>query len=175
MCVFTYVHTRHVATNLLVACLVLITYLFVCIHMCIHMHVYTAHRAKSSCHSLCIDSWPLCMYTCVELRVCIHSTPCTVFIMSIHVCIVTTRQARCLCGFPFLCVYMCAYKVAKTHRIPKLQSIFHKRATKYRSLLRKMTYKDKGSYESSPHCSDNTWGKTFVWLSFIWIWGGYGQ
>jgi len=33
---------------------------------------------------------------------------------------------------------------------PKLQIIFHKRATTYRSLLRKMTYKDKGSYESSP-------------------------
>ena len=35
---------------------------------------------------------------------------------------------------------------------PKLQIIFHKRATKYRSPLRKMTYKDKGSYESSPPC-----------------------
>ena len=35
---------------------------------------------------------------------------------------------------------------------PKLQIIFHKRATKYRSLLRGMTYKDKGSYESSPPC-----------------------
>ena len=35
---------------------------------------------------------------------------------------------------------------------PKLQIIFHKRATKYRSLLRKMTYKDKGSCESSPPC-----------------------
>ena len=33
---------------------------------------------------------------------------------------------------------------------PKLQIIFHERATKFRSLLRKMTYKDKGSYESSP-------------------------
>ena len=33
---------------------------------------------------------------------------------------------------------------------PKLQIIFHKRAAKYRSLLPKMTYKDKGSYESSP-------------------------
>ena len=31
---------------------------------------------------------------------------------------------------------------------PKLQIIVHKRATKYRSLLRKMTYKDKGSYET---------------------------
>ena len=36
---------------------------------------------------------------------------------------------------------------------PKLQIIFHKRATKYRSLLRKMIYQDKGSYESSPPCS----------------------
>jgi len=36
---------------------------------------------------------------------------------------------------------------------PKLQIIFHKRATKYRPLLRKMTYKDKGSYESSPPCT----------------------
>jgi len=35
---------------------------------------------------------------------------------------------------------------------PKLQIIFHQRATKYRSLLRKMTYKDKGSYECSPPC-----------------------
>ena len=39
---------------------------------------------------------------------------------------------------------------------PKLQIIFHKRATKYRSLLRKMTYKDKGSYGSSPPCIGNT-------------------
>ena len=36
---------------------------------------------------------------------------------------------------------------------PKLQIIFHKRATKYMSLLWKMTYKDKGSYESSPPCT----------------------
>jgi len=35
---------------------------------------------------------------------------------------------------------------------PRLQIIFHKRATKYRSLLRKVTYKDKGSHESSPPC-----------------------
>ena len=38
---------------------------------------------------------------------------------------------------------------------PKLQIIFHKRAIRYRSLLRKMMYKDKGSYESSPPCTWN--------------------
>jgi len=37
---------------------------------------------------------------------------------------------------------------------PKLPIVFHKKATKYRSLLRKMAYKDKGSYESSPTCSE---------------------
>jgi len=36
---------------------------------------------------------------------------------------------------------------------PKIQIIFHKRATKYKSLLQKMTYKDKGSHESSPPCT----------------------
>jgi len=36
---------------------------------------------------------------------------------------------------------------------PKLQIIFHKRASKYRSLLQTTTHKDKGSYESSPPCT----------------------
>jgi len=45
---------------------------------------------------------------------------------------------------------------------PKLQIIFHKRANKYRSLLRKMTYKDKGSYESSPPSSKECSGKRCV-------------
>jgi len=38
----------------------------------------------------------------------------------------------------------------------KLQVIFRKRATIYRALLRKMTYEDKASYDSTPphtsHC-----------------------
>jgi len=34
----------------------------------------------------------------------------------------------------------------------KLQVIFRKRATIYRALLWKMTYKDKASYGSSPPC-----------------------
>jgi len=38
------------------------------------------------------------------------------------------------------------YRVAKSYRI------FHKRATKFRSLLRKVTYRDKGCYESWPLC-----------------------
>ena len=45
---------------------------------------------------------------------------------------------------------------------PKLQIIFHTRATKYRSLLQKMTYKDKGS--------SLTWqymGMSYIYIGFV--------
>jgi len=45
-----------------------------------------------------------------------------------------------------------------------LQIIFHKRATEYRSLLRKMTYKDKGSYECSPPCTSSFCSSTLTLL-----------
>ena len=38
----------------------------------------------------------------------------------------------------------------------KLQISFRKRATNYRALLRKMTYKDKASYGPSPICTSNS-------------------
>jgi len=78
----------------------------------------------------------------------------------------------CVCVFVCECVCVCprAFVYVRLHQIkhslssctpgwrrriksPKLQIIFHKRATKYRSLLRKMTCKDKGSYQSSPPCT----------------------
>ena len=49
---------------------------------------------------------------------------------------------------------------------PDLQIIFHKRATKYRSLLRKMTYKDKGSYESSPPCINTQTNSGIFWYTY---------
>jgi len=42
----------------------------------------------------------------------------------------------------------------------KLQIIFHTRATKYRSLFQKMTYKGQGSYESSPPCT-----RVWIWVT----------
>ena len=49
---------------------------------------------------------------------------------------------------------ICHYRVAKSHRMPyKLQDICRKRAINYRALLRKMTYEDKASYDSAPHCT----------------------
>jgi len=53
---------------------------------------------------------------------------------------------------------------------PKLQIIFHKRATIYRALLLKMTYKDKGFYGSSPPCTTNSEVKHVVPPSFgFWV------
>ena len=52
---------------------------------------------------------------------------------------------------------------------PKLQIIFHKRATKYKSLLRKMTYKDKRSYESSPPCIYIIYIARAVYIPYMYI------
>jgi len=63
-------------------------------------------------------------------------------------------------SFAHMTWLICAFEMTQSHTrwrrligTPKLQIIFHKRATKYRSLLWKMTNKHKGSYESSPHCT----------------------
>jgi len=45
---------------------------------------------------------------------------------------------------------------------PELQIIFYKRATKYRAPLLKMTYNDKGSYESLPPCSNSCIPKIYT-------------
>jgi len=44
----------------------------------------------------------------------------------------------------------------------KLQVIFHKRATNNRALLRKITYKNKASYGSSP-----LWSSKFMFIIFL--------
>jgi len=58
------------------------------------------------------------------------------------------------------CMHVCTYRYTGWRRLigsPKSQIIFHKRATKYRLLLRKMPYQDKGAYGSSPPCSTVLW------------------
>ena len=71
----------------------------------------------------------------------------------LYVCI---RDIMCGLVFVRVClalyvyISICRYVSTGWRRLigsSKFQIIFHKRATEYRSLLRKMTYKDKGSYE----------------------------
>ena len=84
------------------------------------------------------------------------SDPVVCLFMCMCACLLVYRYS-CTNAYPYM------YRLIRTQRVatgwrrligsPKLQIIFHKRATKYRSLLRKMTYKDKGSYESLPPCT----------------------
>jgi len=85
-----------------------------------------------------------------------------------HTCTCTEKIHRWTCSYYVFILYVHIilhisnlYIIIRYHTkgwrrligSPKLQIIFHKRATKYWSLVRKMTYKDKGSYESSPPCT----------------------
>jgi len=92
------------------------------------------------------------------------SVSCVYSIFSSYVeYIYTTTQAICT---HIICAFSRVYTHTGWPRLigsPKLQIIFHKKATKYRPLLRKMTYKDKGSYESSPPCN---W--MHMWRVCIW-------
>jgi len=104
----------------------------------------------------------VCVCACVCACVCVRACVCA----CVHVCAYVCVYVR-VCVFVGVCVCdlrrdkessdMCEKDPTEWRRLigsPKLQIIFHKRATKYRSLLRKMTYKDKGSYESSPPCNN---------------------
>jgi len=59
-------------------------------------------------------------------------------------------------------ILICHYRVAKTHRMPQVEVIFRQRATNCRALLRKMTYEDKASYDSTPPCSGHSACDMFV-------------
>ena len=54
------------------------------------------------------------------------------------------------------------YRVTKTHRMPKLQVIFRRRATHYRALSRTMSDEDKAPYDTTPPCI-----KTFLKVSSL--------
>ena len=103
---------------------------------------------------ICTDA-SLNIYISIYVHICVYTH--TVYIC-IHMCVHT---------YIYICIYIYVYMFVHIHihtcihiytgwrRLigsPKLQIIFHKRATKYRSLLRKMTFEDKGTYESSPPC-----------------------
>ena len=132
--------------------------MLICIHICVaylryvsiymstHPPAHTGHTPTNTQHSMYSVSVCIAYIMYIDTRPQTHFT-CWVFV-----------------GFCPLCVGGCvdmsnvneALTCTGWRRLigsPKLQIIFHKRATKYRALLRKMTYKDKGSYESSPPCN----------------------
>jgi len=77
--------------------------------------------------------------------VCVLTGSTSRYLIYMHVCSV------CICGIYIPCVRDTGWW--RPIGCLKLQVIFRKSAINYRALLRKMTYKDKASYGSSPPCS----------------------
>ena len=119
-------------------------YIYIYVFICIHIFTFIGYMCP---HIYLIDMRPhiyhitrMCTYigcTCPHIYyICTYIGDTQIHIDQIYVDLTHTYHTvwRRLIGSP------------------KLQIILHKRATKCRSLLRKMTYKDKASYESSPPC-----------------------
>jgi len=114
--------------------------------MCKHIYTFVCmymHICTFVCLSGVVIHTHIQMYIYAYTYICIH-TRIDVYIYT-HII------------YSYLRMYISRYRYRCTgwRRLMgslTLQIIFHKRATKYRSLLRKMTYKDQGSYESSQPC-----------------------
>jgi len=122
-------------------------YAYICV---LHMHIYmcATYAHMHTCY--------ICTYTYV-LRI-------NVLHMHIYIRVTYTHIHMCDCithtYVLHIHIYTCVTDTGwrRLMKSPTLQIIFHKWAIKYRSLLRKMTYKDKGSYGSSPPCTHlSTW------------------
>ena len=74
---------------------------------------------------------------------------------AVRVCVCARAHARVCANVPAQHVFMCVNVTGWRRLIEclKLQVICCKRATNYRALLQKMTYKDKVSYGSAPPCT----------------------
>jgi len=90
--------------------------------VCAHTFVYTYMYKYMCLPNRCIQN--VCMYVCM--------------FMCMHACM-------------YVCMYVCVY-VAKMHRMPQVAGLSRKCSINHRALLRKVTYKDKASYASSPPC-----------------------
>jgi len=120
--------------------------IYTCIYVCIHIYMYVY-----ICIYMCI-----CMY--INTYICIHIYIYKYIYIHTYMYIYTCVY---LYVYMYLCIYMYVYiyiyEFLTGWRRPigclKLQVIFRKRATNYRTFLRKMTHKDKASYGSSAPCT----------------------
>jgi len=116
------------------------------------------------------------MYNCTCTRVAItfaqhahaHAHSC------VGVCVSereSERQRVCTHIYVYISTFMLQINTSTVEI--KLQVIFHKRATNYGALLRKMTFRDKVSYGSSPPCiyihilTSNKY--VYQWTNELWV------
>jgi len=143
-------------------CVCMYIYIYTCVCVCIYIYIYTCVYVWCVCVTFGLYHRSPCVccvcyrviYMCVCMYIYIYICLCICVSVSVSVSHLSCHWSSCVNYVCYRVIYM--YIDTGWRRLigsPKSQIIFHKRATKYRSLLRKTTYKDKGSYESSPPCS----------------------
>ena len=126
-------------------------------HKYTNMYIFT-HTCVSINTSICIS-----IYMCMHTYIYIYTSTYTCICIYIYVYMCFCIHAKDMCFYTNVCIDIHTFSYGSWRRCgigwrrligsPKLQIIFHKRATKCRSRFRKMTYKDKGSCESLPPCT----------------------
>ena len=112
-------------------CIYVHVYIYACMHISTHTDVHRyifLYLFSSSRRALKLK------YSCTDKnrsQIATHLSSCVAIEIDMYSTIGWRRPIECL----------------------KLQIIFRRRATNYRALLRKMTYKDKARYDSTPPCS----------------------
>ena len=143
-------------------------YAFVCVFVCVWERGREKERERER-ESLCVYRTSWCspascarlhsvIYVFVSVRmyayVCVHVSVRVCTCVCTYVC-VCVRVRVCACSYVRVCIFMSACACVNTGwwrpiGCLKSQVIYRTRATTYRALLRKMTYKDKACYDSTP-------------------------
>jgi len=118
------------------------------------MSVAAVMHATRLLQSCCSDVAVMLQWCCSDVAV-----PCRALLLRVAVCR-CCMTAPCRNVYTFLCVSVsvCVNRYTERRRpvgCRKLQVIFRKRATNHRALLKKMTYRDKTTYDSSQPCTAN--------------------
>jgi len=138
-------------------------YIYICIYIQTHTHIYIyVHILILT--EICIYAYTHILTRCkccrwilalvcvsVSVCMCIYMLVCLYFPLS-----PSPPDSLSLLHSFALCLYVRVWQPTGWRRFigcVKLQVVFYKRAINYRALLRKMTYKDKPSYASSPPCT----------------------
>ena len=106
-----------------------------------------------SCYDIYVHIFSCCnmlfMYICAYIRVYICACMYTyIYNTYIHVCVCV----RCVCVRVYI-QQLISWCWQRCIGCLKMQVSFGKRATNHRALLRKITYKDTASYDSTPPCN----------------------
>jgi len=141
-------------------CVCVCVYIYICIiyiyihkYMYIYIHIFIYYLyIRCVCVRACVCMC-LCIYThiCIYIHMLVDKLECNARVNLINSSNEYTHD--------LMNIHMCTLSSVwtspvthSTHLNAEFHPIFCKRAYKFRALLRKMTYKGKASYDSTPPC-----------------------